>query len=224
VTTSGLTTWTLNIDEVVREAFEQVGGEPTLGEEARSARRSLNLLLTEWQNRNILLWRMQQYTVTAVSGTSTYTLTQPEIDILDMINVRSSVAIPMDRMSMAEYLEIPRKDQVGRSFRYFMDRQRTSVTFTAWPTPDNSTDRFTYWAIRRHENFDKAVDDPDVPHRFLPALCAGLAYRIALKRPGIPETRIALLKMNYEEQLSFANEEDRERASLLVVPDIPSVL
>ena len=59
-----------------------------------------------------------------------------------------------------------------------------------------------------------------MPIRFLPALTCGLSYQLAMKRPGIPMDRIAMLKRNYEEKLAFAMEEDRERASLFIKPKL----
>ena len=53
--TSGTFNFNLDIDEVIQEATEMIGGENTLGHEPASARRSINLMLTDWQNRGILL-------------------------------------------------------------------------------------------------------------------------------------------------------------------------
>ena len=52
---SGTYDFNLDIDEVIQEATEMIGGEDTLGHEPASARRSVNLMLRDWQNRGILL-------------------------------------------------------------------------------------------------------------------------------------------------------------------------
>ena len=54
--TSGTYNFSLDIDEVIQEATEMIGGEQTLGHEPQSARRSINLMLNDWQNRGVLLW------------------------------------------------------------------------------------------------------------------------------------------------------------------------
>ena len=46
---------------------------------------------------------------------------------------------------------------------------------------------------------------------------------MSLKRPGIVTDRIALLKANYEELLSRAMEEDKERASIYFKPKLRAV-
>jgi len=53
--TSGTYNFNLDIDEIIQEATEMIGGEETLGHEPASARRSINLMLNDWQNRGILL-------------------------------------------------------------------------------------------------------------------------------------------------------------------------
>ena len=47
--TSGTYNFNLDIDEVIQEATEMIGGEQTLGHEPKSARRSINLMLNDWQ-------------------------------------------------------------------------------------------------------------------------------------------------------------------------------
>jgi len=62
-------------------------------------------------------------------------------------------------------------------------------------------------------------NDPDLPFRFIPALTAGLAYHIALKKSREAE-RIPFLKGEYEEAFNLAADEDRDRSSLWFVPDL----
>ena len=45
--TSGTYNFNLEIGDVIQEATEMIGGEVTLGEEPRSARRSINVILNE---------------------------------------------------------------------------------------------------------------------------------------------------------------------------------
>jgi hypothetical protein len=51
----------------------------------------------------------------------------------------------------------------------------------------------------------------------------GLAYYMSMKRPNVVGERIALLKQNYEELLSNAQLEDRERTSLFFKPKLSRV-
>ncbi len=79
---SGTYNFNLDIDEVIQEATEMIGGEQTLGHEPASARRSINLMLNDWQNRGILLWNTDTTTVTVASSVTTYDLASSAIDAL----------------------------------------------------------------------------------------------------------------------------------------------
>jgi len=71
MTSSGTYNFSMDIDEVIQEASEMIGGEQTLGNEPKSARRSINLILQDWQNRGVMLWSVGTSTVAvSVSVTS----------------------------------------------------------------------------------------------------------------------------------------------------------
>jgi hypothetical protein len=80
--TSGTYNFNLDIDEIIQEATEMIGGEETLGHEPASARRSINLMLNDWQNRGILLWSTFTTAVTVVASTNTVSLADSVSDAL----------------------------------------------------------------------------------------------------------------------------------------------
>jgi hypothetical protein len=89
---------------------------------------------------------------------------------------------------------------------------------TVWPTPDGSTTyTFAYWRMRRIQDAGFGVETADMTFRFLPALVAGLAFYIATKTPEL-QARIDMLKAQYEEQMTIAAGEDREKAAVRFVP------
>ena len=220
--TSGTYNFSMDIDEVIQEATEMIGGEITLGEEPRSARRSINLLLQDWQNRGIQLWTIGTTAVTVTTSTTAYTLADQNIDILEaVINVQSgdgSTDLQLNRISMEEYLKIPRKTQTGRSSQYSIRRDRDNIVVSLWPLPDNSTNILKLETVKYIEDVSRSNQTADISRRFLPCLTAGTAYFMSMKRPGVDPSRINMIKQEYEERLSRAQEEDRERASMLIRP------
>ena len=92
MTTSGTTTFDLDIEEVIEEAYERCQSSTTSGYALRSARRSLNLLFSEWGNRGVHLWKVELQTVALVSGQAAYTTPQATNDVLEAY-VSSSNAI-----------------------------------------------------------------------------------------------------------------------------------
>ena len=69
--TSGTTSFNITIDEVIEEAYERCGVRTNSGHDIKSARRSLNLLFSEWGNRGINLWKVKSQTETLVNGQAT---------------------------------------------------------------------------------------------------------------------------------------------------------
>lgn len=89
---------------------------------------------------------------------------------------------------------------------------------TVWPTPDGSQQyQFVYYRMRRIQDTGAGVQTSDMNFRFLPAVAAGLAYYIAMKVPEL-QARLDMLKAVYEEQYKLAAQEDREKATLRLVP------
>jgi len=110
---SGTYNFNLDIDEVIQEAMEMIGGEDTLGHEPASARRSINLMLRDWQNRGILLWTTSVSSVTVVASTADYSLAGSTLDALEVVLNRDDTDIQLNRLSSEEYLLIPNKTQTG---------------------------------------------------------------------------------------------------------------
>jgi hypothetical protein len=221
--TSGTYNFNLEIDEIIQEATEMIGGEQTLGHEPASARRSINLMLNDWQNRGVLLWSISTTVVTVADTIASVSLADYTIDALAVTystNV-SGTDIALERISREEYHNLPNKNQTGRPTQYTIERNLNNPLLKLYPTPDNSTGVLNIEIFRQLQDVDKSADqNADAPIRFLPALTCGLAYYLAMKRTGIPMERINMLKMNYEEKLAVAMEEDRERASLLIRPKL----
>jgi hypothetical protein len=222
--TSGTFNFALEIDDVIQEATEMIGGEQTLGHEPASARRSLNLMLKDWQNRGILLWSTEASAITVTASVSSYELSDSTIDALQVIVNRDNTDLPLTRISYEEYLQIPQKGQTGRATQYSIKRNRDNPTLFIWPIPENSTDVLKVEKISELQDINKSAgQNADVPKRFLPCLSAGLAFYMSIKRPGVDAGKITFLKQNYEELLERALTEDSERASIFFKPKLRAV-
>ena len=224
--TSGTTAFTLDFTDLAEEAWERAGREMRTGYDLRTTRRSMNLLTIEWQNRGINMWTMDSGTVAMVQGTATYNLPADTIDLLEhVIRTDSGSAtlqtdIAVTRISMPTYANIPNKLTQGKPHQVLITRGRDNPSITVWPVPDGATTyTFTYWRMRRIEDAGNGVETPDVGFRFYPALVAGLAYYIAQKVPEFAP-KLQHLKGEYEEQFQRAAEEDREKATLRLIPRI----
>ena len=218
---SGTYSFNLDIDEVIQEAMEMIGGENILGHEPASARRSINLMLKDWQNRGVLLWTTETTAVTVSTSVTSYDLSSSTIDALEVVLRRDDTDIQLERISPEEFLLIPRKTQTGRPSQYSIRRGRDNPVLSVWPIPENTTDVLHIERIRELQDVNKsATQNADLPKRFLPCLTAGLSYQMSMKRPNVDPTRIQMLKANYEELFNRALLEDREKAVMRVVPKL----
>ena len=156
---------------------------------------------------------------TTTTSTASLEDTQSTIDMLSGVIRRDSSDIAITRISRDDYLNIATKSTKGRPTQFYVDRLITPVV-KVWPTPENSTDQFIYDRLVRIDDADTSVNTVEVPFRFYPCLAAGLAYYISLKRA--PD-RIQILKALYEEEFLRAAEEDRDKASLVLVPTYSSL-
>ena len=214
--TSGSRDFTLDVSDIIEEAYERCGIEVRTGYDARTARRSMNLMFADWANRGINLWTVRQNTITLTTDQATETLTADVVDLLEVSLRRSGTDLSLSRISRGEYLDIPTKTTTGRPSQYYFNRL-TIPQITLWPTPENSTDQLVYYYIQRIEDADTLVNDVDLPFRFLPCAVAGLAYYLSLKKA--PQL-VQLLKTVYEEEFQRAADEDEDRVSLKLQPSL----
>jgi|TARA_R110000737_G_scaffold214529_1_gene231384 hypothetical protein len=226
--TSGTTAFNMDFTEIAEEAWERAGSEMRSGYDLRTARRSMNLLTIEWQNRGINMWTIDSGTISLVSGTSQYTLPADTIDLLEQaVRTNSGVTatqsdLNINRVSVSTYASIPNKLTQGRPIQVWIERLRDAPRINIWPVPDNNDYVFVYWRMRRVEDAGTGIETADMNFRFLPCLVAGLAYQISMKDPSLSQ-RAPMLKAEYEAQFALAAGEDREKASVRFVPRVARV-
>jgi hypothetical protein len=223
MTTSGTANFNLDISDIIEEAFERNGQELRTGYELKTARRSLNLLTVEWANRGINLWTIEQGEIPMVTGQATYDIPADTIDLLDMVvrtgSGQNQTDINISRISEPTYSTIPNKNALGRPIQVWIQRLRDNPKISVWPTPNEPGSQYTfvYWRLRRIQDASGSTQTMDIPFRFLNCMVAGLAYYLSMKLPVDPGRR-AELKMDYEQQLQMAQDEDREKAPIRFVP------
>lgn len=148
MTTSGLSSFDLDLNEIVEEAFERAGGELRTGYDLRTARRSLNLLFADWGNRGVNMWTFEQRVITLATGQPTYALPDDTVDLLDHV-IRTAPNIPnnqadltITRISVSTYATIPNKLIQGRPIQVYIQRltaQENLMSITVAAPGCNST-------------------------------------------------------------------------------------
>ena len=214
----------LSIDDIAEEAFERCGLQVRSGYDLKTARRSLNLLLSEWANRGLNLWTIQKQEKTLAADTTALTGTnlfgssaddsQQIVDITDVIiRDSSNNDFSTTSISRSTYWNYAVKTTSGRPSQYYFERT-INPTLYLYPAAD-TTYTLIYYALVRMADSGAYTNNTEIPFRFLPCLSAGLAYYIAMKKA--PD-RIGMLKQIYEDEFQRAADQDGERTSLFLTP------
>ena len=227
--TSGTTTFDLQIDEVVEEAYERCGIQTNSGYDLKKARRSLNVLFSDWGNRGVHLFKIQLNATPLADGTSQYTTASGCSDVLEAFISNNATTvdpastttdISITKIDRSTYAAIPNKGTTGTPSQYYV--QRVSQANTTLPlinlylTPDASTyTHLKYYSIQRIDDAGAYTNTADVPFRWLPCMISGLAFYVSQKYT--PE-RTQQLKLYYEDELKRALDEDGSRSSTFITP------
>lgn len=129
MTTTGTSSFNLDVNDLIEEAFERVGKELRTGYDFRTARRSLNLLTIEWSNRGINLWTVEQGQILMNTFQAIYPLPVGTVDLLDQVirtnngSQSNQIDINISRISESTYSTIPNKNTNGRPIQVYVNRQ-----------------------------------------------------------------------------------------------------
>jgi len=135
VATTGTTSFNLDVNDLIEEAFERCGKELRSGYDFRTARRSLNLLTIEWANRGINLWTVEQGAIPMVTGQAMYPLPVDTIDLMDMVIRQNNatlnqIDINISRIAEPTYMSLPNKLAQGRPIQVYINRQSGQENLT----------------------------------------------------------------------------------------------
>ena len=227
------------IDEVIEDAYERCGVQGITGYQLKAARRSLNILFQEWENRGLHYWEVGNTNVDLVEGQAEYifyrdtsdgasTTTAPtngvyglsdimEASFRQNYNTTDQSDSPMTKVDRSTYSAFSNKLSKGTPSQYWVQRFINRTTVTIYPTPDASA-AGNYMYI----NYVKRITDVgnydnvgDVPNRFVPCMVSGLAYYLSQKWAI---DRVQPLKLLYEDELARALAEDGSPSSSFLTP------
>ena len=212
---------TPDLAEIFEEAYERIGLEMRSGYDLRTARRSLNLLTLEWQNRGLNLFTIESGTLAITAGTATYSMPSETIDVIEhQIRTGSGTNqtdTNLERVSVSTYAQQSNKNTQGRPTQIYVQRLASETKVTLWPVPDSTTTyTLAYYRLKGIDGLASGIaGSAAIPPRFVPALVSGLAYYLAIKKN--PEAASGL-KQEYEFQFELAAGEDTETAAIKFVP------
>ena len=241
-TTSGTVTFdkTFSVDDIIAEAYERIGSQVTSGYQLKTARRSLNILFQEWGNRGLHYWEVAETNIDLIEGQAEYTFYRASSDGTSSVTVAPASVYgvadileatyrtdrtestqsdsALTKIDRATYSALGNKLSKGTPSQYWVQRFIDKTTITVYPTANStaaSKDLHIYY-VKRIQDLDATYTDAsDVPYRFVPCMCSGLAFYLAQK---FAPQRVQELKLLYEDELARALSEDGSSSSTYITP------
>ena len=234
--TSGAAEFDPQIDDIIEEAYERTGARGTrTGYQLRSARRSLNIMFQEWQNRGIHLWKIKLGKVPLVQGQAEYNYASDSVnfpnDIGEVLEAfyrnNSTPTAPVDialtKIARSNYSATPNKLTQGTPSQYYVDRTKNpsiylyatpSVSVSSVTAPSNF--QFCFYYMAKIQDAGAYTNTSDTVNRFFPCMMSGLAYYLSMKFS--PE-RTPELERIYEGEMLRALDADNQGTSTFISPN-----
>ena len=179
-------------------------------------------MFADWANRGINLWTVEERSLVLTPGVAAYALDADIVDLIEhmiqMPNTTTVTRYNLDRVSVSTHAGRTNPTLQGRPTEIYINRLRDGPTVSLWPIPSQSNYVLVYWVLRRMDDAGAYTNTGDFPFRFLPPFISGLAYMVAEKKRQDDPNLIMRLQARYEADWLLASEEDREKATLKMVP------
>lgn len=225
MTTSGTNDFGYSLEnfEIMREAFERCGKDMSMitAVQVNSAARSIDLMFTDWVNKGINLFAVDRQEIPLFQGVPSYTIPVDTARVLQVL-IQGQIGTTQEQnliitaISRAEYFALPQPLQQGeRPTEYYLERTANPIMYF-WPVPQSDTYRAIYYRLRMSQDVGKPTDTPDVSNRWLEAICAGLAARLAVK---YAPDKLAMLGPLADAAFQTAAQEDVEHVTFRIQPD-----
>jgi hypothetical protein len=121
-------------------------------------------------------------------------------------------------LSYTQWMQVSNKMTQSQPSGYFFDTQ-IQPTITLWPVPNQNYTGLLYTAYFYPQDVTNLFNEFDLPQRYLEALVAELAYRLAAKFALTDTNLLARLRMDKDEKFSTATNTDETNVALSFMPD-----
>ena len=185
MSTSGSTNFGLRRDELCRASLRAAGVVDPTAEDMAVAQEALNVMIKSWQTQDLFPWKRVTSSHALTQGTGVYTMGPGgEIDearprkVLRAGLVQGGAYTPLLRMSQAQYDRLPQPDLPGSPDFFDFWPGLPLAELRIFPVPDEAGLSVRYTWQKPLDDFDAALDDPDLPEEVLMALKWGLASEL----------------------------------------------
>jgi hypothetical protein len=225
VAVPSVSTWALDVDQVLAAAMDRLPGGADQGYDIERARRALQFTFQRLLARRVANWKVTEGILTLTAGQAAYSLPADEHDVLE-VTVRETTQVtptdvPLTRMARDEYHLIPDKTTKGRPVNFWLQRGRDNRTLYFWPTPDLSNRyEVRYQRVVLFRDVGTMLDNLDVPTAWTGVMVAGCSYFLSLERGDIDIPTRQELDRLFSTEIELLEGEDADKSPLRVLPDL----
>lgn len=221
---SGSYNFSPSAGEIVLAAYQRIAIRPTelLITHLSTAALELNLLFQKMNNLQPNLFTVDLQALPITQGNATYSLPAETVMITNAYISVGSGTSKIDTLiwplSQTEYASIANKSAQGKPTTFWFNRV-ISPTITLYLTPDgNGPYTIYYYRVRQIQDATLPSGvNVEVPPRWLDALVAGLAHRLArIYQPQLEQIR----KADADEAWAIAATQDTENVALNINPGL----
>lgn len=225
--TSGITTYTRTVQQVVDAAYRKTGimakGQTADGTELTEGIEALNLVIAELRGEGLNLWKLTNTTLTMVAGQAEYTLAQPnklaKLYQAWLQDNSSQSKIPLNVVSIFNYNFFPLGNN-GTPVQIVYEPKNSSGKITLWPAPNAtilSTKTLHLVGETEVEVATDAAQTIDFPTEWYNTVIYYTALSLAVEN-NVPLQDRSKLAEEAKMHLEMAKATNNENASLFFQP------
>ena len=194
-------------------------------------------IVLERSDDNVIWTTVQTETPTAVAGEWTWydldssvaaryfrvRATTGTLGFSQIYLANTPTEIPLARMNRDDYTNLPNKAfQSNRPLQYWFDRQVNNPVMHMWPVPNEAATvaQIVVWRQRYIMDVGSMTQEVEVPQRWLEAIVAGLAAKMALELIEADANLIPILDQKAAMALNIAQMEERDNSPMMIAPNI----
>jgi hypothetical protein len=218
MTSSATYNFAPSVGQLTLNAFSRINLRPAalLPEMLEQSSIEANLLLGEWANKGVNLWKTELQTVALAANDDEYTLPARTVSVLVAYVRTGTTDRLLNPISTYTYGALPNKSLTGPPTIFWYNRQIAPI-IRLWPIPDGGGPYTLYLQtmVQVQDANLASGETPDVPYRWFDCFTAGLAYRLSrIYAQPLENAR----KGDYLEAWETAAAEDTEDVPIYIFP------
>lgn len=133
----------------------------------------------------------------------------------------NTTEVTMSRLNRDDYTNLPNKNfSANQPYQYWLNKTIPQSKITLWPAPSNPFVQMTVWYSRQVMDVGALSGQLEIPQRWNQAIQFLLAHQVSMLLPKVDLQRIAYLEQQAEKYFIMAENEERDKSPIYLVPQI----